>query len=840
MNRYIPKFPWLIFLLILVCILAPHAVAQEPLFNQVGVPETASLPDHIAAAQPVQINRRALQAPTMVIDLFGEQVIAVRERIERHKAGQVVWVGFLLGNPGDAVIITTRADHFSGMIQRGAQSYRLGIGADGNNRLFELILESLPPDDTGDLPDGNGSIEESPAAGEAADNTVQDLLVVYNQAACNSANGCAQLEADIITAVADINSAYAASGVDITLNLAGTTLTNYSGTNSGQALSDIRGTSDGQMDEIHALRDQLGADIVAFIYDGGGCGIGYLGSSASTAFSVTDEPCLVGNRTMAHEIGHNQGAHHDRQTVGGGSNGAYNYGYRRCSNGSVDDFGSPYYRTVLSYSCSSAPRVGRFSNPNVNYLGVPQGVDPAVDPAKGAWNARTLNESASYIAGFRTGSSTTPPNAPSGLSALASGPDTIDLAWSDNSNDENSFNVQSSPDNTSWTSIATLAANTSFFTDDGLLPESLHYYRVRASNSAGSFGFSNVASDITGPLPPSIDDLANADVFDKGTVGGTYTATHASGGSVQTITEQHSGGPKKSRRQAYAHAWTFDVFGGAGGVVASVNASVSGSEGANFYYSLDGGSTQFLMFTVNNSSPASAQTFVLPGGASGPVRIIVEDAAQSNGESVDSVFVDNMFITSYADPGSPPQAPSEMNVTTMTSDSVTMDFMDNSEDEFGFEIWRANADPGPDCSAGTVLDTLSSSAGTGPVDYVDSDVIPNTIYWYWASSFNGAGDNGQCSNAAQGTTTSATGISLTIVRAFRVKGVRVVDLEWTGAGTGNVDVVRDDGGIVTVIPVTNDGAYTDDTGAKGKASIVYKICEENSSSACSPSKTATF
>jgi len=38
---------------------------------------------------------------------------------------------------------------------------------------------------------------------------------------------------------------------------------------------------------------------------------------------------------MKHEIGHNQGAHHDRQTVVGGSNGAYNYGYRRCSNGNA-------------------------------------------------------------------------------------------------------------------------------------------------------------------------------------------------------------------------------------------------------------------------------------------------------------------------------------------------------------------------------------------------------------------------------------------------------------------------------------------------------------------------
>ena len=90
--------------------------------------------------------------------------------------------------------------------------------------------------------------------------------------------------------MADINTAYAASGIDITLNLAGTTLTSYTGTSSSQALSDIRGTADGQMDEIHAIRDQLGADVVAFIYDGEGCGRGYLSSSASTAFSVMSMP----------------------------------------------------------------------------------------------------------------------------------------------------------------------------------------------------------------------------------------------------------------------------------------------------------------------------------------------------------------------------------------------------------------------------------------------------------------------------------------------------------------------------------------------------------------------
>ena len=472
-----------------------------------------------------------------------------------------------------------------------------------------------------------------------------------------------------MTAVADINAAYAASGIDITMNLVGTHETVYTGTGSSQALSDLAGTSDGYMDEIHAIRDSLGADIVSMVYDGQGCGIGYLNSNASTAFNVTDEPCLVGNRTMAHEIGHNQGAHHDRQTVGGGTPGAYNYGYRRCNDGSVDDFGSPYFRTVLAYPCTSAPRVGRFSNPNVNYSGVPQGVDPDVDPDRGAWNARRLNDRAATVAAFRDSPTTEPPAAPGGLNAIAGGYDFIDLTWLDLSSDETSFVVQHSLDGSSWSDIATLAANTEVFTHNGLAPESTHLYRVRAENSAGSSGYSNTSSDTTQPLPPSVDDTATADVAILGTVSGSYVATQNFGGAVQTITETHTGGPKRNRKQSYRHAWTFNVFGGAGGVVVSVDAWVSGSEGATFYYSLDGGASRISMFTVDNTAPAGPRMFTLPPGTSGAVRIEVEDAAQTAGEPVDNVTVDYIVITSYSDAGDPPATPSEAAVTGTTASS---------------------------------------------------------------------------------------------------------------------------------------------------------------------------
>jgi hypothetical protein len=731
-----------------------------------------------------------------------------------------------------------RGNTYSGFIQRGAQSFRLGIGQDGRSRLFEQVLEALPPDDAADLPDGGGTMSIDGPAEVLAENTVQDLLVVYTSGACSASGSCAQLELDIVSAVADINTVYAASGINITMNLVGTMFTSYPDGDASPTLSALASTTDGNMDDVHTVRDDLGADIVAMVFNGSGCGIGYLGSSASSAFSVTHYSCLLGNRTMNHEIGHNQGAHHDRVTAGAGSSSNYNYGYRRCNDASVaDNNSSPWFRTVMGYGCSSASRVGRMSNPNINYNGVPQGIDPAVEPNNGSWNAKTINNSAVYMAGFRNAPPTTVPSRPTGLSATAGGPDSIDLVWTDTSTNETSFEVDRSPDGSSWALIATLDSNTTTHTDNGLLPETRYHYRVRARNSAGYSLYSDPDFDDTDPLPVFVEDLAYADVSIKGQVSGTYAATNASGGSYQSITETHSGGPKRSRKQSYRHGWSFDVFGGAGGVVVTANAWVSGSEGANFYYSLDAGATRTLMFTVNNTAPAADVTFALPGGVSGLVRIEVEDATQSNGEAVDTVNVDYLLIASHTEAGDPPLAPSGMSVAGTSSSSVDLLFTDHAEDEFGFEIWRAGSDPGIDCDAGSSIDTIGVNAGTGTVAYTDNTVSPSSTYWFWAKAFNGAGDDGSCSNAVQATTGVAPAIDLYLVDPYKVKGRQKVDLEWSGTTTANVDIVRDGNVVATV---ADTGAYTDPINAKGGGSYLYKICEQGSSTACSQEVAANF
>ncbi len=86
----------------------------------------------------------------------------------------------------------------------------------------------------------------------------------------------------------------------------------------------------------------------------------------------------------------------------------------------------------------------------------------------------------------------TPPNAPSSLTATASGTAAV-LNWSDNSFDETGFLIERSTDAFSYTQIASTTASTTSYTNSGLTSGN-YFYRVRATNVAGNSAYSNTAS----------------------------------------------------------------------------------------------------------------------------------------------------------------------------------------------------------------------------------------------------------------------------------------------------------------------------------------------------------
>lgn len=89
----------------------------------------------------------------------------------------------------------------------------------------------------------------------------------------------------------------------------------------------------------------------------------------------------------------------------------------------------------------------------------------------------------------------TPPAAPTDLDAVATGQVRIDVTWTDNSDNESSFELQRSNFlGLTYTTIATLPAGTTWHQDGDLQRNSTYWYRVRACNSAGCSAWSNADS----------------------------------------------------------------------------------------------------------------------------------------------------------------------------------------------------------------------------------------------------------------------------------------------------------------------------------------------------------
>jgi hypothetical protein len=97
--------------------------------------------------------------------------------------------------------------------------------------------------------------------------------------------------------------------------------------------------------------------------------------------------------------------------------------------------------------------------------------------------------------------------APSSLTATAVTTSQIDLAWVDNSYNENGFKIErkisQSGTTGAYTMIATVGANVRSYSNTGLTAATTYYYRIQAYNSGGNSLYSNEANATT-PIHPNL------------------------------------------------------------------------------------------------------------------------------------------------------------------------------------------------------------------------------------------------------------------------------------------------------------------------------------------------
>ncbi len=92
-----------------------------------------------------------------------------------------------------------------------------------------------------------------------------------------------------------------------------------------------------------------------------------------------------------------------------------------------------------------------------------------------------------------TGGATVPAT-PTGLVAIASGSTQTSLTW-DTAAGVTTWDLQRSPDNSTWASIT--SASTNSYADSGLAPSTAYWYRIRAENSIGNSAYTTSVTATT-------------------------------------------------------------------------------------------------------------------------------------------------------------------------------------------------------------------------------------------------------------------------------------------------------------------------------------------------------
>ncbi|CAM9223389.1 unnamed protein product, partial [Ectocarpus sp. 6 AP-2014] len=215
------------------------------------------------------------------------------------------------------------------------------------------------------------------------------LMVLYSPEAMSSLGGLEsqQMETTIAEAFVQTNQAIQNSGIPLEIVLVHVAQVRCYYMDS-QPLHVPLPIGCERAQEVEGLRDAHSADLVQLIGDfTGSCGAGYVFNGyQNSGFSVAKATCLE-NLTHTHEIGHNLGCRHDRESDAD-SKTEYAHGLRYCT-------GTNSYRTItgLDTDCN-VPRVNYFSNPDVYYLGLPTGTSTEN-------NARQIMDNMLTVANFR-------------------------------------------------------------------------------------------------------------------------------------------------------------------------------------------------------------------------------------------------------------------------------------------------------------------------------------------------------------------------------------------------------------------------------------------------------
>ncbi len=332
-----------------------------------------------------------------------------------------------------------------------------------------------------------------------------------------------------------------------------------------------------------------------------------------------------------------------------------------------------------------------------------------------------------------------PPAVPTDLDATEISPYYVSLSWSDNSSSELAFEIQrAEAPGTDYMTIHTTLADVTSHVDGTVTPGLSYYYRIRSTNSFGESDYSNVLTAAVPAIPTIEGTLGFTDVFGSVSTSDRRRAmpfTLSENGYIQSISMYHNGGSDGSGLILGVYE---DDNGGPADLIGITQEVAINSDAGWQTVNLDvpatvmAGQTVWLAW-VFESNPGIRYRAGNPGRVSasetwdGGMPETFGIYAQSGSQY--SIYCS--YLTSGD--GSPPPAPSDLEVSAVAPFEISLSWSDNSNNEIGFEIQRSD-------NGGTDYSTIETTAGN-VTRFADVTVVPESTYYYRVRSTNSFGES---------------------------------------------------------------------------------------------------
>jgi titin len=349
------------------------------------------------------------------------------------------------------------------------------------------------------------------------------------------------------------------------------------------------------------------------------------------------------------------------------------------------------------------------------------------------------------------------PAAPTGLTAtLANGVGPVNLAWTDKATNETGIRVERSTDGVNFTTIATLPAGATSYSDSALAQGVTYTYRAVAFNSTGS-GTSNTASvsvPVVAPTAPAnlVATALNGTVSLTWTAGGgtvqgnyleraddgvtftriatlgavtSFTDTTAVVGTSYTYRVQAFNATGPSDYSATATATVPPAPAAPTALTALVNGAVisltwtdNASNETGFRVERSTDNVTFTALTTLAANATSYSDAALVQGQTYYYRVV---AFNTGGGA--SAYTN---VASALAPIQPPAAPTGLSATVAGA-AISLGWVDNSTNEDGYRVERSTDD-----LTYTTLASLPKASTT----YSDTTAVPGQIYYYRVQAYN--------------------------------------------------------------------------------------------------------